>query len=260
MSDTLGTTDSATTAPGTEAPATEATTPAVTDTGAAAEPELSTFGEHADYIKQLRAEAAERRTALKPFNDAFDGYEDTEREFLLDLARGLKDPNARAETVARAMEVFKALTPEQQAEVTAAEGAEGEDLDRPMTLREYQEAQAKTAEERAAAETQAQIDADTKAVKQEATDLGYNEGTREYRRLMDVALHETKGDLKAAHEALEAERKTVIEGYLNEKRGQRSQTLRNPGGTGAPADQSTAPKTLAQAREATLARLKALQA
>lgn len=203
------------------------------------------------YVEKLRNEAAEKRVALKTFNEAFDGYNDAERDFFMDVIRGLKDEGGRDAAARRALEVFKSLVePETDPSPLSGGDPEEDEEDRPLTIKEWKALQEKQQAE--AAETEA-----VEAVKREAGELGYTVGTREYRRLMDVAVHETKGDLKKAHEVLEAERNTFIEEYLSKKKEAAEQTLSSPGGAGTPPSQERKSLTLEDARKAMLARLQA---
>lgn len=232
----------------TTAPVTETTAPATTEVDPFDDTNVQSFDRA--YVEKLRKEAADRRVAVKSYEDAFDGYNDAEREFFMDVIRGLKDEGGRDAAARRALEVFQKLVePATQPSPTAGQGEE-DDEDRPLTLKEWKQLQQQ--KEQQAAETEA-----VTAVKREAGELGYTEGTREYRRLMDIAIHETKGDLKKAHEVLETERNTFIEEYLKTKKDAAEQTLSSPGGAGTPPSQERKPVTMEDARKAMLARLQA---
>lgn len=162
------------------------------------------------HVRELRAEAAERRTALKPYAEAFDGYDDADREVLLEVARTLKsDPKAAGEWMRSQAELLLA---EQAAEVEAGT----RDPDEPMTRAEL-EAFLAERETKAAAEREQKAHVD--AIVTEAKALGYDPESdrRGYARLLDVAMHETGGDLQKAHDAIKAERQKVIDEYLAAK-------------------------------------------
>jgi hypothetical protein len=72
-----------------------------------------------------------------------------------------------------------------------------------------------------------------------------------------LAYNQTGGDLKKAHEALEAERQKIIEQYLETKK-QQSEAHPRPGAGGVAPDSGEQIKDLRQARNSLEARLKAL--
>lgn len=162
------------------------------------------------HVRELRAESAARRTALAPFSSAFEGYDDADRDTLLALATTLRsDPRAAGEWMRQQAEVLLA---DQAADV----GPGARDPDRPMTRSELEAYMAERDQRARAHQDEA---AQVAAIVAEAKTLGYDPESdrRGYARLLDVAMHETGGDLQAAHDALKADRQKVIDEYLGTK-------------------------------------------
>ena len=57
------------------------------------------------YVKELRQEAAGYRTKAKQYDEAFTGYSDEQKAAMLDIARGLADPNLSHATAQRLKEI-----------------------------------------------------------------------------------------------------------------------------------------------------------
>lgn len=193
------------------------------------------------YVKQLRDEAAERRVTLKPYEDVFGKFEPEETQALLSVIGGLANEETQFEAATRLKAVVDSIL-----------GDGTEDPNRPLTRADLdrieQTKQAKAQEEAAVT-----------AVIKEATDLGYPEGTTAHRRLLDLAVNETGGDLKKAHEAIAAEREQIIADYAKQVMEGKAKwpTLAPPVGT-TPANEGAPPKTWAEARANSQARNKAV--
>lgn len=208
----------------------------------AAAPEVDPFDDTAtdqfsrDYVEKLRQENAKHRTTAKAYTDAFEPFDETSREVLLDLARTIaSDPIAGA---ARMKELAAAL------EGTVPAPPEPDpNADKPMTRAEYDKIEKEKADKAADAADQAKISAEVEG-------LGYTLGTREHFTLLWEASHNHKGDLDAAHKALEAERQGHIDTFLEQKRKDAEGTPTAGSGGSAPANDSPI-KTLADARRAT---------
>ena len=195
------------------------------------------------YVEKLRKEAADHRTAAKPYKEVFDAYDDNDREIWFDLARTMAaDPAAGAKKM---LDLAQSLMDSGDVEGAnkVIEQVEGE----PKFLTK-EELDA----EFASREKAAKIDAETKAVIAEASELGYSENTAEYDDLMNRAIKYHNFDLKAAHAAREAAHQKVIDDFVASKGGPRVVV-----GSGNAPDLTTAPKTMAEAAAATRARLKA---
>lgn len=193
------------------------------------------------YVTKLREEAAERRVALKPYEEAFGNFEPAEQEALLEVIAGLGTEEGQFEAATRLKGVVDAILEGQ------------DDPDRPLTARDLERREAEK-------EAKAQEEAAVQAVVNEAKELGYEENSKDYRRLMDLAVNETAGDLKKAHEALTAERDAIIAEYAKQVQEGKAKwpTLAPPPG-GTPADPGGhAPKTWAEARHSAQARARAV--
>lgn len=193
------------------------------------------------YVHQLREEAASRRTALKPFEDVFGKFAPEESEALLRVIDGLTNEETQHESASLLKEVVEAIL-----------GDGTEDPNRPLTKADLDRMDKEKA-------TKAEQEAAVQGVIKEAIDLGYPEGTREHRRLLDLAINETQGDLKKAHEAITAEKEATIAAFVKEVQEGKAKwpTLVAPAGV-KPADVSgEPPKTWADARKNAEARRKA---
>jgi hypothetical protein len=191
------------------------------------------------YVERLRQEAAARRTEAQAFKEAFEGYSDDDRTVLLDLAKTLRtDPASAAEWMRAQAEALLAGD-----EAAGAGDGEGDDLDpdAPMTpaqLEKYlTDREAKKAAE--AAETE-RVD----AIVKEAEALGFSEkaNRREYLALLDIATHDTGGDLAKAAEQLKAERQKVIDDFLAAKAAEADATPTTPSQAGGGREPFEAPK------------------
>lgn len=228
-------------APAPETPAPEAAPEAPED--------LSKFGEHADYIKELRAESAARRVAAKKYEDALKGYTPEEQEVWLGLQQELvNDPRSAA---AKFQQIAKEIL---GADEPATPAVPETDLptDKPLTQADITKILADRD-----AKTQADQDlaAATTKVVTEAEDLGYKQGSAEWRELMFLARYETDGDLAKAHEKRETRDAAAVEAYLAKKAGQGGIPVSH--GAGDTPSQTAAITTFEGAREALRARLNA---
>jgi hypothetical protein len=198
------------------------------------------------YVKQLREEAAERRVALKPFEEAFSNYEPEQAQALLGVVAALSDPESQLDAATQLKELAEAILGD----------IDLNDPNRPLTRADLERIEADK-------QAKAQEEAAVQAVIAEATELGFPEGEGEagrgYRRLMDLAVSETKGDLKAAAAIIQAERDAIIADYAKQVMEGKAKwpTLPPPVGD-APADITGAPpKTFAEARANAKARAEA---
>lgn len=190
------------------------------------------------YVEELRKESAKYRTKAKPYEEAFAEYDDESREVLLSLARELiSDPEAGAR---RMVEISKNILDDKFEDVLkdpSPRPLTAQDVDRMFSERE----------------SKAQQEAAVRAVEQEAADLGYADGTADRALLFSIANTETLGDLKAAHEKIQARNQTIIDAYLEEKRAA-GEAFPTPtsAGVGAGADGGP-PKDFAEAKKGLLA-------
>lgn len=202
-------------------------------------PEGETFPR--SYVEELRQESAKYRTKAKTFEEAFSGYDDDSREAFLSLAKDLLE--APEDAAKRMLEVSRNLLGDQFDTFLAEDPT-----DKPLTAADVDRIMAER-------EQKAQADAAVKAVEQEARDLGYTDGSPDIAELFWHAHNETGGDLKAAHEKVQARKQAIIDEYLAQKQADGS-AFPVPTTAGVGADQGAdAPKDFADAKARTLAML-----
>lgn len=222
--------------------------PVVEPAAEPAAPEVDPFDDTAtdkfdrSYVEKLRAENAKHRTAAKSYSDVFERFDEPSRDVLLDLARTIADDPAAGAARMKELAALLEGTP-------AAEPEPDPNADKPLTRAEYDKIEADKATKAADAAEQAKIGAEVEG-------LGYTLGTREHFTLLWEASHNHKGDLPAAHKALEAERQGNIDAFLEQKRKDAEGTPTAGSGGGAPAHDSPI-KDFASARRATEERAKA---
>lgn len=182
-----------------EAPAAEAPDIAVPDTSDMTAEQADTFTR--EYVEKIRREAASYRERAKPFSEAFDGISEEDREVFLQMAKAYKeDPRAAAEYFEQVTQGLK----EQFAEAVAQ--AE-DDLNRPLTLAEYNRLQAEHAEKAAQ-------EAEIARIEKTAQDMGYDLQSPEYTTLLTIASRLPDGDIAKAHEKLESMFQSRIDAYI----------------------------------------------
>lgn len=206
------------------------------------------------YITELRQESAGYRDRFKPYRDAFDGYEDTDRDIWLEAARTFRDdPVAVAEWMRDQAESILAGAPGPDTDPTDG-GAGEDDPDRPLTKADLDRYFADR--DRAAQEKQAEADraAENAKITSEAAELGYQPNTPQYAALIFAAVNQTNGDLKAAHEALEADKKAAVKAALDARAADANGSPRTPPPTGGATPTGDKELTFEAAREASRAR------
>lgn len=212
-------------------------------------------------VVKARKDAQRYRERAKTYEEAFDGIDEADRGFFLDLAAAYKQAVTSGDT-ARALELadhFRStLTPAEQAAVTAAAAADpptpGDD--RPLTRAELD---AYLAEKEAA---KAAADAEAKALQDihdEAKTLGYEPDTVEYRLLLTVATTEPAAErnLAKAHDILKAREQAAIDAYVARQQAEANGTVTPTPRTGGAVDTPGPPKTLEEAKAAMRASLDA---
>lgn len=199
-----------------------------------------------DYVKTLRAEAAEARIKAKQYSAPWEDVTEDDRKVWEEIIRTTqRDPKAGAEYMKR---IAKHLSGEAAAEAaaTAAQAAQNSpaltqaDVDRIVNERVQ------------ASQTQTIIG----QINEEAKRLGYEVGTRDYMNLLWIAEHETNTDIEAAHKKIEADKASLVDEYLKKQEAEtgRKWPWATRGGS-TPAQAPKEIKTFADAKEAMLARL-----
>lgn len=216
-------------------------------------PDTTTFDRN--YVQKLREEAASRRTAVKPYEEAFSAYTEEQRAGWLSVARGLAsdDDTARAEAAKVLFDVAQEILGADHLATQTAEKPGGEPgLGEKQFLTEEQ-LEAKLAEREQAAALQREI----AKVNEEVSALGYKEGTPDYQDLMWRAVNQHGNDIAKAHEARQAERQAIIDAYLAEKAGQAGAAPGVPG-AGVSGQQPTKITDYKQSRASLEARIAAM--
>lgn len=174
----------------------------------------------ADYVRELREEAARYRTRSKPWLEAFDGIDESDQEVFRGLAKMYReDPAAAAKEMAR---LAQGLLGDVEVPASTAPTA-GEKLSPYMTKADFD-----------ALREQERIEAATRAIEAQASDLGYAIGTPKYQYLLATA-KENGGDLAAAHAAIEADRQAAIQSYVSQKEQEAANSPTAPAEASAPA-------------------------
>lgn len=207
------------------------------------------------YVTELRQESAGYRDKWKPFRDAFDGYEDADRDIWLDAARTFKDdPVAVAEWMRDQAEAILAGAGGTDTDPTDAGAGEDTDANQPLTRADLDRYFAEQREAEAQRQAEAARAQENAAITKEAIELGYEPDTARYAALIFAAAKQTDGDLKAAHELLEADNKARLEAALNARAADAASSPRTPPPTGGATPNKKSELTFEAAREASRAR------
>lgn len=181
------------------------------------------------YVEELRNENATWRVKAQAYEQSFAEYSDDERAKFLDLAQGLSDPERHRETAREFVTIGKRILE-----------AYGEDVgelavpdpNRPLTAKEVE---AKLQEQ----EQQRTLQENIRRIAAEVRDLGYEEGSIDHYALLQAANQNPQGDLKTAHEAVQAWKKGIIDSFIKEhskKAGKHLPSTPNAGTGQAPAE------------------------
>lgn len=185
------------------------------------------------YVERLRSEAAKHRTELKKYKEAFDGYGEEDQAALMALAQQLRnDPRSAAQQMAAAAEE---ILKQYQEDEAAKEEAESEYL----TKADFE----RLREEEAIKNEQRMIEA-------EARELGYTVDLKDvdYRMLLLTAQNLPSGDLREAHEMIQAKYQAKIDAFVAAKAAEADTAVLPPSGGGAPTASTPMEPTFANAR------------
>ncbi len=200
----------------------------------------------AAYVKKLRQEAASYRTRAKQY-EVFESYDEQDREVFKQIAALYQQDPAKA---AEYMEALAQGIKGSVAPPPPADPQPGEEA--PLTRAEV----ARLLAER---DKQAALAAETARIEAEAITLGYDpkapagtKANREYKYLIQTAMDETGADLKAAHEAILAERQAWIDQYVGAKaREQAGSPVAPAAGAGTmPSQEREMPKSWSDTKKA----------
>jgi len=175
--------------------------------------------------KKLRAEAATLRARAKDYEAAFEGVPDDARGALLDSARLFsEDPQAWAEEMAGIVDQIRGG--QEQAEPEAP-GIDPDDDETPLTAKQMEAYLSKREATKEAERTQAEgLRVAQEQIASEMKELGYDSASkdpaaaRRAKMVTYLALHETGGDLRKAHELLESDRRSAVKTVRDAKAAQ----------------------------------------
>lgn len=182
------------------------------------------------YVEDLRNENATWRVKAQTYEKAFAEYDENERAKFLDLAAGLAD-ESRSQATAREMVLIGKRILEAYGEDVGELAVP--DPNRPLTAAEL-DAKLRQADE------QRSLDESIRRIAAEVKDLGYEEGTPDHYLLLSMANANPQGDLKVAHDGVQAYKKAIVDEFIKEHSGKARKHLPSTpdgGGTGqAPAE------------------------
>jgi len=161
-----------------------------------------------EMIRKAREEAAARRVEHRPYKEAFQGFEDNERAYLLDVIRmaagSEEEQRFAASEFQRIASVLTGedMTPE-ETEQAVADGDTATEPEAPaISPADIQSMIAKALEDDRKIRAQEQeVDQRVAQIREQAKELGFEHGTPKYQVLMTIARSQTDGDLQAAAEA-----------------------------------------------------------
>lgn len=160
------------------------------------------------YVEKLRKESASYRERAKKYESVFEGYEEGAVDEWRQMIEGFKsDPKSVAEQWKDlSVKILEQFTPAEQEVIEDALN----DEEKPLTMSQLQgilDERQKTQE----------LDTLVSDIEREASDLGYNLKSREYKVLLMTAQELRSGSIAEAHEVLQAEKQKVIDAFVAEQ-------------------------------------------
>lgn len=203
------------------------------------------------YVEELRAEAAGYRTKAKDYDSAFERYSPEQKAAMLDIARGLADPDLTHATANRLKEIADSILGADPGSRTPT-GEEDPDS-KPLTKREWKALQEEQAQQSAVDDLLAEVES-----------LGYEPGTPEHGAFMTLLLDPAiAGDPAKAHAKMEeresAKKQAIIDEYVKsvQEKGGKWPAPSSAGSQAAGEPGAGPPKTLREATKAAMAHLQA---
>lgn len=157
-------------------------------------------------LQRVRQEAASRRVAIKPYEEAFKGFDDEARETYLELAKQIASGDAKQQkaAAARFREIAERID---GATVPVTPTGEEDPEQKPLTIKEWKALQA---EQNESAELQRQV----KLIEADAEREGITVGSPRYATyLYALQQPDVAGDHDKAMAVLNAERQAIIDEY-----------------------------------------------
>lgn len=235
MSDVTETLD----APSDEAPAPD---PAPdTEQAPAAEDKPETFDR--EYVEKLRHEAAGRRTAIKPYEEAFGAFDEESRATYLRLAADIGSGDAARQREAAAQ--FEAIAQKiKGAETPVTPSGEPDPDQQPLTKAEWKALQAEQNEKD-------NLDRLVGEIEAEAKSAGIEPNTPRYASYLFIMQQpDVAGDHTKALAALEAQEQQTIDRYAASVASGSAKWPTQAGGASAPPGEETKPRSWKDARAA----------
>lgn len=203
-------------------------------------------------LQRVRQEAANRRVALKPYEDAFTGFDEEARSTYLQLAKQIAsgDPAEQKAAAKRFREIAERI--DSSGVPTTPTGDEDPDQ-KPLTVKEWKALQAEQ-------EEQQLLQSQVKAIEADAEREGIKVGSPTYASyLYALQQPEVAGDHDKAMELVKAERQAIIDDYARSVAEGSAKWPVLPGdgagGAGAGVEEPVTPKSWKEARKIAAARL-----
>lgn len=160
------------------------------------------------YVEKLRKESASYRERAKKYEAVFEGYEDGAVDEWREMITNFKaDPKSVAEQWKDLSgKILEQFTPAEQEVIEEALN----DDETPLTMSQLQnilDTRQKDME----------LEKLVTDIEREASDLGYNLKSREYKVLLMTAQELRSGSITEAHELLQAEKQKVIDAFVAEQ-------------------------------------------
>lgn len=211
------------------------------------------------YVERLRAADASKRQALKTYKDTFSKFDDDSANRLLGLMDELAtNPSSAAGKLIQLGNIMLGNeTVENEGKPVEGETTTTEDeLDKPMTRREWQAEQDRVRQEREQTETQVKQQQAVDNVLKEAQGLGYELNTPMMHTYLGLLAGKAAGDANVAHQMTQDFKRSMIKDYIDEKKKQVPTTKGTLGNSQSAELEAHSPKSMKEATAAAMAHLK----
>lgn len=174
-------------------------------------------------IDALKAEAQANRQKADQYERLYGGTSELKALHEASLAYAEGDPTSMERIIVENAASMHGLTVDEY----MARFEDVDEDDRPMTKKEM----LAFLDEQRQAQEQQYTQEQSREIVAHAQKLGYEPGSRPYRRLLDLAMYEYGNDLDEAHKTLESESQGVIDSYIKGQREKAKSGLRTGSGT-----------------------------
>lgn len=157
-------------------------------------------------LQRVRSEAANRRVKLKPYEEAFEGFDDEARSVYLELAKQIASGDQAQQKAAAKR--FREIAERIDGSPTPTTPTGEEDpKQKPLTIAEWERLQAEQTE-------QAELQRQVKLIEADAEKEGIKVGSPEYATYLFVLQQpDVAGDHDKAMEQIKAQRQAIIDSY-----------------------------------------------